>query len=73
MTIEIGYALFSGMFAAALVYGAVAGPALLFALPHRVEQALVLGGSVLAATVFALRATHLLWRFLRRPSDDGGL
>ncbi|MFJ3923108.1 DUF6332 family protein [Streptomyces sp. NPDC090022] len=71
ITIEIGYAFVSGVFAAALTYGAVAGPALLFDLPRRVETALMAAGGVLATTVFVLRATHLLWRFARRPENDG--
>ncbi|MER5928679.1 DUF6332 family protein [Streptomyces sp. NPDC002054] len=71
ITVEIGYAVFSGTLAAALVFGAVAGPALLFELPHRVERALTMAGGILAAAVFALRATHLLWRFARRPDNDG--
>ncbi|RSS67325.1 DUF6332 family protein [Streptomyces sp. WAC06614] len=72
ITVEIGYAVFSGALAAALVYGAVAGPAVFLTLPPRVEPVLRISGGLLAATVFALRATHLLWRFARRPEDDGG-
>ncbi|QES51535.1 hypothetical protein DEJ50_30495 [Streptomyces venezuelae] len=72
ITVEIGYAVFSGAFAAALVFGAVAGPALLFELPHRLERVLTTAGGVLAAAVFALRAAHLLWRFARWPENDGG-
>ncbi|WP_228034082.1 DUF6332 family protein, partial [Streptomyces spongiae] len=55
ITVEIGYALFSAAFAAAAVFGVVAGPALLFALPGGVERALVLCGLALAAPLFAVR------------------
>ncbi|MFI8103379.1 DUF6332 family protein [Streptomyces sp. NPDC086023] len=69
ITVEIGYALFSGAFAAALVFGAVAGPAFFFTLPRWAERALPLAGGALAATVFVLRITHVLWRFGRRGTD----
>ncbi|WP_455359160.1 DUF6332 family protein [Streptomyces sp. SYSU K21746] len=63
ITVEIGYALFSAVFAAALVCGALAGPALLFALPRLVERGLVLAGGTAAALVFVLRVVHVLWRY----------
>ncbi|MFJ6938793.1 DUF6332 family protein [Streptomyces sp. NPDC101132] len=72
ITVEIGYALFSGVFAAALVFGAVAGPAFFFALPEWAERALPLAGGTLAAAVFVLRITHVLWRFGRRGPDRAG-
>ncbi|MFI5641590.1 DUF6332 family protein [Streptomyces goshikiensis] len=71
ITIEIGYAVFSGCFAAALVFGAVYGPALAFTFPGSARMALELTGAVLAATVFLLRTAHVLWRFARRPEHDG--
>ncbi|MEV7616231.1 DUF6332 family protein [Streptomyces sp. NPDC089799] len=71
ITVEIGYAVFSGAFAAALVFGAVAGPALLFDLPAWPERVLPAAGGLAAAAVFLLRAFHLLWRFARRPENDG--
>ncbi|MFJ7156340.1 DUF6332 family protein [Streptomyces sp. NPDC101118] len=69
ITVEIGYALFSGVFAAALVFGAVAGPALFFTLPPWAEHALPRAGGVLATTVAVLRITHVLWRFGRRGTE----
>ncbi|MFG2295778.1 DUF6332 family protein [Streptomyces sp. NPDC048603] len=71
ITVEIGYAVFSGAFAAALVFGAVAGPALFFGLPGLLERLLPAAGGIAAAAVFVLRAVHLLWRFARRPENDG--
>ncbi|MDJ0381198.1 DUF6332 family protein [Streptomyces sp. G-G2] len=71
ITIEIGYAFVSASLAAALAFGAVAGPALAFTLPDAVTRALKVAGGVLAAVVFLLRVTHLLWRFARRPEHDG--
>ncbi len=44
ITVEIGYALFSAGFAAAVLFGAVAGPAYVFALPSGVRRALVTAG-----------------------------
>lgn len=66
ITVEIGYALCSAAFAAAVVFGVVAGPALLFALPLGVERVLVLFGLALAAPLFAARVVSVLLRFRRR-------
>ncbi|MEU8840326.1 DUF6332 family protein [Streptomyces roseus] len=71
ITTEIGYAFLSGCFAAALVFGAVYGPALVFGLTPTVDAALKLTAGVLAGAVFLLRITHVLWRFARRPGNDG--
>lgn len=68
ITVEIGYALFSAAFAAAVVFGVVAGPALLFALPPGVERVLVLFGSALAVLLFVARVVSVLLRFSRRDS-----
>ncbi|MET9441860.1 DUF6332 family protein [Streptomyces sp. NPDC006610] len=62
ITVEIGYALCSGAFAAAVLLGAVAGPAWLFELPGPVETLLLRAGSVLAAVVFTARVIGVLWR-----------
>ncbi|MEU9336098.1 DUF6332 family protein [Streptomyces sp. NPDC048290] len=66
ITVEIGYALFSAAFAAALLFGAVAGPALLFDLPQSLERLLRLAGTVLAPTLFLARVVSVLLRF--RPA-----
>ncbi|MFI2435451.1 DUF6332 family protein [Streptomyces sp. NPDC018693] len=63
ITVEIGYALCSAAFAAAVVFGAVAGPALLFALPGTVEWLLPRAGGVLAAALFLARVIAVLVRF----------
>ncbi|MFE8970998.1 DUF6332 family protein [Streptomyces albogriseolus] len=73
ITVETGYALCSAAFAAAVVFGAVAGPALLFALPGAVEAVLVRAGGVLAGVLFAVRTVSVLVRFRRsaQPSQPG--
>lgn len=71
ITIEIGYALVSACFAAALTFGAVYGPAPALSLSRRAHDVLAVAGGALAATVFVLRVTYLLWRFARRPENDG--
>ncbi|MFB7656769.1 MULTISPECIES: DUF6332 family protein [unclassified Streptomyces] len=73
MTVEIGYALCSAAFAAAVLFGAVAGPAYLFDLPAGVRGALVAVGGVLAAVVFLVRVASVLVRFGRgrQPSQPG--
>ncbi|WP_081241101.1 DUF6332 family protein [Streptomyces viridosporus] len=65
ITVEIGYALCSAAFAAAVVFGAVAGPALLFSLPEALETLLLGAGTVLAPVLFAVRTVGVLIRFGR--------
>ncbi|MGW3117685.1 DUF6332 family protein [Streptomyces sp. NPDC001107] len=73
MTVEIGYALVSAVFAAAVVFGAVAGPALLFDLPDLLSRLLLLVGLTLAPIVFVARVVSVLVRFGRgdQPSQPG--
>ncbi|MFJ1811481.1 MULTISPECIES: DUF6332 family protein [unclassified Streptomyces] len=73
ITVEIGYALFSAGFAAAVLFGAVAGPALLFELPGPVEKLLLRAGLTLAPVVFAVRVISVLVRLRRgdQPSHPG--
>lgn len=66
ITVEIGYALVSAAFAAAVVLGAVAGPALLFGLPDVVATWLLRGGAVLATLLFGVRTASVLVAFRRR-------
>ncbi|MFH8804000.1 DUF6332 family protein [Streptomyces sp. NPDC017936] len=74
ITVEIGYALASAAFVAAVLFGAVAGPALLFALPETVGTSLLRAGGVLASVVFAVRVVSVLLRFRAegpRPGRTG--
>lgn len=71
ITIEIGYALFSACFAAALAFGAVYGSAPAFSLSPAAHRGLARAGGIVAGAVFVLRVTHVLWRFARRPENDG--
>ncbi|MFF7277084.1 DUF6332 family protein [Streptomyces griseorubiginosus] len=74
MTVEIGYALCSALFAAAILFGAVAGPALLFELPGTVEKLLVRVALTIAPVVFVARVISVLVRFRRegaQPSQPG--
>ncbi|MFD5569032.1 DUF6332 family protein [Streptomyces cadmiisoli] len=73
ITVEIGYALCSAAFAAAVVFGAVAGPALLFDLPRGLETVLVRTGLVLVPVLFLARVVAVLVRFQRsdQPSQPG--
>ncbi|MEU6351326.1 DUF6332 family protein [Streptomyces sp. NPDC047072] len=73
MTVEIGYALCSALFAAAVLFGAVAGPALLFELPHTVELLLLRIGLGVAPVVFVARVISVLVRFRSggQPSQPG--
>jgi hypothetical protein len=70
MTVEIGYALASAAFTAAVVFGAVAGPALLFDLPGTVERVQLAVGTALMAVLFLLRVVTVLVRFRQRPQPS---
>ncbi|WP_369167082.1 DUF6332 family protein [Streptomyces sp. R28] len=73
MTVEIGYALCSAAFAAALLFAAVAGPAFVFDLSGGVRSALVGTGATLAAALFTARVIGVLVRFRKdsQPSQPG--
>ncbi|QOV45231.1 DUF6332 family protein [Streptomyces chromofuscus] len=73
ITVEIGYALCSAAFAAAVVFGAVAGPAWLFGLPRAVDTALVRAGLALGLVLFVVRVIAVLVRFRHatQPSQPG--
>jgi hypothetical protein len=70
ITVEIGYALCSAAFAAALLFGAVAGPALLFDLPPTLSTLLLRTGQVLAPALFAARVIAVLLRFRTAPQPS---
>ncbi|MFI6357616.1 DUF6332 family protein [Streptomyces sp. NPDC050743] len=72
-TVEIGYALVSAAFAAAVLFGAVAGPALLFGLPPLLSKVLLRLGTAVAPVVFVARVVSVLVRFRRaaQPSQPG--
>ncbi|MDT9698297.1 DUF6332 family protein [Streptomyces sp. P17] len=71
--VEVGYALFSALLAAGVVFGAVVGPALLFDLPGAVDSLLWQAGKWLAVVLFAVRVISVLVRFRRaaQPSQPG--
>jgi len=70
ITVEIGYALCSAAFAAAVVFGTVAGPALLFDLPDSVAKALLASGIFLGVVLFAVRVVSVLVRFTAGDGDQ---
>ncbi|WP_425608669.1 DUF6332 family protein [Streptomyces albipurpureus] len=80
ITVEIGYALLSGVFAAAVVFCAIAGIKLLFLAPYVVERGLFLAAWAAAVLVFVVRVVSVLWRFtaasgeadrVRQPNQPG--
>ncbi|MFH8467752.1 DUF6332 family protein [Streptomyces sp. NPDC017991] len=70
ITVEIGYALASAAFAAAVLFGVLAGPALLLDLPTTVERALLVTGTALATALFFLRVISVLTRFRQGPQPS---
>ncbi|MFJ8357411.1 DUF6332 family protein [Streptomyces sp. NPDC093984] len=75
ITVEIGYALCSAVFAAALVFGAVAGPAFAFGLSGGTRHTLVVSGIAVASVLLVVRVVSVLVRFGRgvgaQPSQPG--
>ncbi|CAM5595979.1 DUF6332 family protein [Streptomyces fumanus] len=76
ITVEIGYALCSAVFAAAVLFGAVAGPAYVFGLSGGARTTLTGTGATLAAVVFVARVVSVLVRFRAgtrsgQPSQPG--
>ncbi|MFF1476953.1 DUF6332 family protein [Streptomyces sp. NPDC058301] len=78
LTVEIMYAVVTASLAAALAFGAVAGPVFLFELRHPARGLLLLAGSAAAVLAFVSRTVHVLWRFSyagdeapRQPSQPG--
>ncbi|MFJ6850804.1 DUF6332 family protein [Streptomyces sp. NPDC091271] len=69
MTVEIGYALVSGVVVAAATFAGVCFPALLLQLPAGAEHVLFRVGAVLGALVFTLRVVHVLRGFPRAAED----
>jgi ABC-type enterobactin transport system permease subunit len=72
VTVEIGYALCSAAFAAALAFGAVAGPAFAFDLSGSTRRWLVTSGATTAAVLFVARVVSVLVRFPRGARDQPG-
>ncbi|MEV8086789.1 DUF6332 family protein [Streptomyces nigra] len=73
ITVEIGYALCSAVFAAAVVFGALVGPVFVFDLPDGVRRTLVGVGATVAAVLFVVRVVSVLMRFRpgAQPSQPG--
>ena len=70
ITVEIGYALCSAAFAAAVVFGAIAGPALLFELQRALSALLLHTGQVVAPVLFVARVIAVLVRFRTAPQPS---
>ncbi|MGW0788012.1 DUF6332 family protein [Streptomyces sp. NPDC002911] len=70
ITVEIGYALVSGVLVAAATFaGVFLLPALLFQLPDGADRMLFRVGVALGALVFAVRVVHVLRRFHRAAGE----
>ncbi|MFE4537387.1 DUF6332 family protein [Streptomyces scopuliridis] len=61
ITVEIGFAVLTGAFAAALVYGVIAVPVWYFDLPDALRRI----ATVAACLAFVARVVRVLWRFPR--------
>jgi hypothetical protein len=69
ITVEIGFALVSGVLVAGLTFLGIAVPTMVFSLPHAAERGLLVGGAIAGAAVFVLRVVHVLWRFAGGPGQ----
>ncbi|MGW0145654.1 DUF6332 family protein [Streptomyces sp. NPDC003333] len=73
ITVEIGYALCSAAFLAAVVCGAVVGPVFVFDVPDGVRRAVLAVGAAVAVVLFVARVVSVLMRFRpgAQPSQPG--
>ncbi|MFD4320712.1 DUF6332 family protein [Streptomyces sp. NPDC058548] len=62
ITVEIGYALLSACFLAAVVFATIAGPAAVWHLPPAVEKLLLVAGASVAGVLAVIRVVHVLRR-----------
>ncbi|MEH0420980.1 DUF6332 family protein [Streptomyces sp. B21-083] len=72
VTVEIGYALCSAVFLAAVVFAVVAGPAWVFDLSDATQGTLVASGATLGAVLFTVRVVSVLNRFARENGAADG-
>ncbi|WBO67997.1 DUF6332 family protein [Streptomyces camelliae] len=72
-TVEVGYALVSAAFAAAVLCGALGVPVLLFELPDLLSTALTWLAMTLAPALFVARVVSVMVRFRQtaQPSQPG--
>ncbi|MFE6174897.1 DUF6332 family protein [Streptomyces sp. NPDC056464] len=70
MTVEIGYALFSAAFAAAVLFGAIVGPAFVFDVSDGARATLVGVGTTVAVVLFFARVVSVLTRFRQSPQPN---
>ncbi|MFC5218391.1 DUF6332 family protein [Streptomyces coerulescens] len=73
ITVEIGYALVSAAFAAAVLFGAIVGPAYVFDLSKGTRGTFVGVGATVAVVLFFARVVSVLMRFGResQPNQPG--
>ncbi|MFG1808098.1 DUF6332 family protein [Streptomyces sp. NPDC049040] len=69
-TVEIGYALLSGCFLFAVVFGVIAGPVLVWDLPAVLDRSLPATGATVAGVLAAVRVVHVLRRYTRAARGD---
>ncbi|ELP63493.1 DUF6332 family protein [Streptomyces turgidiscabies] len=72
VTVEIGYALCSAVFLAAVVFAVVTGPAWVFDLSDTAQRTLVAAGATLGAVLFMVRVVSVLNRFGRAGDTTDG-
>ncbi|MFI2240887.1 DUF6332 family protein [Streptomyces chrestomyceticus] len=73
MTVEIGFALLTGVFVAALTFGVAVGPLLFLHLSRNATGALLAAAASVAGIAFVWRVVRVLRRFAGRRSGPGTL
>ncbi|MGW3122970.1 DUF6332 family protein [Streptomyces sp. NPDC001107] len=71
-TVEIMYALASAAFLGAIVFGVIAGPALVWNLSSRMTVTLLLTGLTAGAVLAVVRVVHVLRQHARQRARNGG-
>jgi len=65
-TVEIVYALLSGLFLAIVVFGVIAGPAFIWNMPARLTRTLLMVGAAIGAILAVVRIIHVLRAHAKR-------
>ena len=64
-TVEIVYALASAAFLAAVVFGVIAGPSVVWDLPRVVDETLLVTGALVGGALAVIRVVHVLRLYAR--------
>jgi hypothetical protein len=72
ITVEIGYALVTGAFLAAVVFCLVGAPVVVLGLDGAAARGVLVAAALTACAAFVIRVARVLWGFTGAPAQPGG-